>query len=208
MWGTPAIENEVLVELARHGETRTWESGVTVVSQGDAADCMYIIHSGELRVYVVGEGGRAVELNTLGAGETFGELMLNGRLRSATVETLARCTLTRVTRAHAERLVKERPDLAFHLIERLVDRVRTLTETVANLGSMDVYQRLVGLCTAQARPHEGRLCVLGMSQQRIAERVGASRAMINRLLQDLTRGGYIQPERGCIVLLRPLPSRW
>lgn len=208
MWVAPAITTEILTELARHGETRNWEAGVTVVTQGDAADCLYLVHEGELRAFVVGEGGRAVELNTLGPGDIFGELMLHGDERSATVETLSRARLTRVTRTQAERLVKNRPDLAFHPIQRLVARVRSLTQTVRNMGSMDVYQRLVGLCTALAQPHEGRLCVRGMSQQRIAERVGASRAMVNRLLQDLARGGYIELERGCIVLLRALPSRW
>jgi CRP/FNR family transcriptional regulator, cyclic AMP receptor protein len=47
-----------------------------------------------------------------------------------------------------------------------------------------------------------------LSQVRIAERLGASRAMVNRLLQDLTKGGYIEVSRGRIVLLRELPRRW
>ena len=203
-----STETAVLMELARHGDTRHWDAGVKVVTQGDAADCMFVVHSGELRAFVMGDGGRAVELNTLGPGDIFGELMLKGELRSATVETLTASRLTRVTRAHVERLLKERPDMALDLIQRLVERVRTLTQTVRNLGSMDVYQRVVGLCSMLAREHEGRLCIRGMSQQRIAQRVGASRAMVNRLLQDLARGGYIELERACIVLLRPLPPRW
>lgn len=205
---TGAIEAAVIRELAKHGETRTWEAGMTVVREGEFADCMYVIHDGELRACVVGEGGRTVELNTLGAGEFFGELMLDGERRSATVDTLTRARLTRVTRADAMRLLEERPDLAFLLIQRLVSRVRGLTRTVRSLASMDVYQRLAGMCTALATVHEGRLCVRGMSQQRLSERLGASRAMVNRLLQDLVKGGYITMERGCIVLLRPLPPRW
>ena len=42
--------NDFLVELAKLGDTRTWEPGTTVVTEGDVADCMYIIHAGELRV--------------------------------------------------------------------------------------------------------------------------------------------------------------
>ena len=208
LWIASPTETAVLVELARHGDTRQWDAGVKVVTQGGAADCMFIVHSGELRVFVMGEGGRAVELNTLGPGEIFGELMLSGSLRSATVETLTASRLTCVTRAHVERLLKERPDMAFHLIQRLIERVRTLTHTVHDLASLDVYQRVTGLFSMLAREHEGRLCIQGMSQQRIAQRVGASRAMVNRLLQDLVGGGYIELERACIVLLRPLPPRW
>ena len=205
----PENSSDILAELARLGETRTWEPGATVVTQGDAADCMYLVHDGELRAIVAGDGGRAVELNTLSAGEMFGELMLSGEPRSATVQVTARARLTRVTRAEAERALAQRPELAFELIQRLVQRVRTLTRTVGSLASVDVYGRLVGLFDALAVNDKGLRVVPGpLSQQRIAERVGASKAMVNRLLTDLARGGYIEVSRERIVLLRKLPPKW
>jgi len=201
--------DEILAELARHGETRTWEPGTAVVREGEVADCMFIVHSGELRAVVAGEGGRTVELNTLGPGEFFGELMLDGERRAATVEVTRRAQLTRVTRADVERMLASRPDLAFHLVQRLVQRVRTLTRTVGRLASVDVYGRMVGLFDALAVDDAGRRVVPGpLSQARIAERLGASKAMVNRLLQDLARGGYIDVSRERIVLLKKLPARW
>ncbi len=204
-----AQADEILVELAKLGETRTWEPGTAVVTEGEVADCMYIIHTGELRAVVAGDGGRTVELNTLGAGEMFGELMLSGERRAATVEVTVRARLTRVTRVEVERVLALRPDLAFHMIQRLVQRVRTLTTTVSRLASVDVYGRLVGLFDALAVVDEGQRVVPGpLSQARIAQRLGASRAMVNRLLQDLVRGGYIEVTRERIVLLSELPRRW
>jgi len=199
----------ILAELAKLGETRTWEPGTAVVTEGDVADCMYIVHDGELRAVIAGEGGRAVELNTLGPGEFFGELMLQGERRAATVEVTVRARLTRVTRAEVERVLASQPDLAFHFIQRLMQRVRTLTQTVGRLASVDVYGRLVGLFDALAVEQGGRRVVPGpLSQTRIAERLGASKAMVNRLLQDLARGGYVEVSREHIVLLRKLPPRW
>jgi CRP/FNR family cyclic AMP-dependent transcriptional regulator len=200
---------DMLAELAKLGETRTWEPGTAVVVEGDAADCMYIVHDGELRAVVAGEGGRVVELNTMHGGEFFGELMLGGELRSATVLVTQRARLTRIDRAQVQRLVGERPDLALQLIQTLVQRVRILTRTVRGLASVDVYGRVVGLFEALAVDEKGQRVVPGpLSQQRIAERVGASRAMINRLLHDLVRGGYNELSRGRIVLLRKLPLHW
>ena len=191
---------DILAELARLGETRTWEPG---------ANCMYLIHEGELRALVAGDGGRVVELNTLRAGELFGELMLSGEPRAATVQVTTRARLTRVTRAEAERVLAQRPELAFQLILRLVQRVRTLTRTVGRLASVDVYGRLVGLFDALAVDDKGQRVVPGpLSQQRIAERVGASKAMVNRLLTDLAKGGYIEVSRERIVLLKKLPPKW
>lgn len=201
--------DEFLVELTKRGETRTWEPGTAVVIEGDEADCLFIVHTGELRAVIAGEGGRALELNTLGPGDVFGELMLSGERRSATVEVIARARLTRVTRAEVERLLTLRPDLAFHLIQRLVQRVRALTVTVGRLASVDVYGRMVGLFDTLAVEQDGLRVVPGpLSQARIAERLGASKAMVNRLLQDLVRGGYVELSRERIVLLQRLPTRW
>ena len=201
--------DEILTELAKRGDTRTWEPGTAVVTEGDEADCMYIVHEGELRAVVAGDGGRSVELNTLVAGDIFGELMLSGERRAATVEVTVRARLTRVTRDEVERLLAARPDLALALIQRLVQRVRVLTHTVGRLASVDVYGRLVGLFDALAVEQHGQRMVPGpLSQARIAERLGASRAKVNRLLQDLTRGGYIEVSRERIVLLRKLPPKW
>jgi len=49
--------DDFLTQLARLGQTGTWESGTVVVAQGDVADCMYIAHSGELHAVVAGDGG-------------------------------------------------------------------------------------------------------------------------------------------------------
>ena len=201
--------SDLLAELARLGETRSWGPGATVVTDGDVADCMYLIHEGELRAVVAGDGGRVVELNTLRAGELFGELMLSGEPRSASVQVTNRARLTRVTRAEAERVLAQRPELAFQLIQRLVHKVRILTRTLGRLASVDVYGRLVGLFDALAVDDHGLRVVPGpLSQQRIAERVGASKAMVNRLLSDLAKGGYIEVSRGRIVLLKKLPPKW
>lgn len=201
--------NEILAELAKRGETRNWEPGMWVVTEGDLADCLYIIHSGELRAVIAGDSGRTVELNTLGPGEIFGELMLSGERRSATVEVIVRARLTRVLRAEVEEVLASRPDLAIHMIQSLVQRVRTLTFTVGRLASVDVYGRLVGLFEVLAVDEQGQRVVPGpLTQARIAERLGASRAMVNRLLQDLARGGYIEVTRQRILLLKKLPPHW
>lgn len=200
---------QALAALAQLGDTRTWEAGAVVVAEGDAADCMYLIHEGELRTYVTGDGGRAVELNTMGAGEIFGELMLSSDVRSATVQAVTRVRLTCVMRGDVQRLVALRPELAQLLIERLAQRVRVLTDTVRGLASVDVYGRLVGLFDALAVESRGQLFVPGpFSQQRIADRLGASKAMVNRLLKDLAAGGYIEMSRERILLLKKLPPHW
>ncbi len=205
----PDRHQQFLDQLARRGHTRTWQPGERVVTEGEAADALFLVHSGELRVTVAGDGGREVELNTLQAGDFFGELMLTGERRTATVQATTRAQLTRVDRGQVEQLLRERSDLAFELVQHLAERVRKLTGIARDLASKDVYGRLAGLLEALAVAQQGRRVVPGpLTQQRIADRVGASRAMVNRLLQDLETGGYIARQDGRIELLKALPARW
>ena len=78
---------------------------------------------------------------------------------------------------------------------------------ISALGG-DVYGRMLRLFGEMAEAQDGAQPVVRLSQQAIAERVGASRAMVNRIVQDLERGGYIACSRGRIELLRALPKRW
>ena len=199
----------LLDALARLGHTRIHAKGTIVVTEGEPALSMYLIHEGQLRVYVSDEDGHEVELNVMGPGEYFGELMLGSQVRSASVQTLGRVKLTMITRAEFEAVLRDKPELAFHVIQHLIERVRALSRNVQGLVSMDVYGRVSRLFGEMARDEAGVRFVPGpLSQQKIADKVGASRSMINRILQELAGGGYIKVGRERIVLLKALPKRW
>jgi CRP/FNR family cyclic AMP-dependent transcriptional regulator len=204
-----ALPASLLEELVRLGPSRQYPKGAIIVTEGEPALSMYVIQQGRLKVYVSGDDGREVELNVLGPGEYFGELMLDGQVRSASVIALTPARLTMIVRADFERTLLQRPDIAFHVIQHLIQRVRALSRNVQGLASKDVYGRIVQLFDELAREEGGTRVVPGpLSQQTIADRVGASRSMVNRILQDLTAGGYVQVSRERIVLNKPLPRHW
>jgi CRP/FNR family cyclic AMP-dependent transcriptional regulator len=179
-----------------------------IVLAGEPAEALYLVMEGSLLVYLDDDSGRVAELRRLGPGEYFGELMLSGRVRTASVRSLSPAKLCVVRRANFERILSQRPDLAFHVIQTLIERVRDLTDNVRGLALMDVYGRVARLLNESAQNPEENRRVVALSQQRIAERVGASRSMVNRILQDLVAGGYVATTRGRIELLRTLPPRW
>ena len=195
--------------LAPLGQRKRHAKGSLVVHEGDPGDSMFLIHSGELRAFVTLQGGRVLELNALLPGEFFGELILGTATRTATVEVTATAQITTVSKSAVEAALRQHPELALALISSLISRVAFLTRRVQGLVSMDVYGRMVRLLAGLAVQEQGRCLVPGpLTQQAIAERVGSSRSMINRLLKDLVLGGYIELAREHIVLLRPLPQRW
>jgi CRP/FNR family cyclic AMP-dependent transcriptional regulator len=75
----------------------------------------------------------------------------------------------------------------------------------------DVYERTVDLLNQVAlnEPGDIRVVPSSMTQQEIADRVGATREMINHILRDLTRGGFLaRDEKKRLVFTKMLPKRW
>lgn len=205
---SPALPEEFLAQLVAVAQRKAFPRNTIVVLEGDIAETLYVILEGQVRVFVADEEGKEAELNVMGPGEYFGELMLGSPRRTASVKTLTPAKLCVVQREDFERVLAARPDIAFHLVHTLIHRIRTLTTSVSNLALMDVYGRVAQLFHESAQERDGQRYVPAISQQKIAERVGASRSMINRILKDLTAGGYIQVIKSEIVLRKALPKRW
>lgn len=180
-----------------------------IVNEGDPANALYIIVSGRVKVYAANAEGREVVLLTQGAGEYFGELMLDEGPRSASVMTLEPSTFLIVPKADLREFLVQNPAFAVRLIEKLIHRVRSLTASVKSLALMDVYGRVASLLLELAEERDGTWVITEhLTQQDIASRVGASREMVSRILKDLADGGYVAVQRGCMIVNRKLPSRW
>src|SRR6266581_4022246 len=94
-------------------------------------------------------------LNTLAPGEYFGEMMLDGGLRSASVMSLEPCRLGILARERFRAFLGTHPDSALALIRHLIRRTRALTENVKDLALLDVYGRLAKLLLSLARDEDG-----------------------------------------------------
>ena len=101
------------------------------------------------------------------------------------------------------------PDVALKIIALLVGRARLATEQIKDLALRDVYQRVTRLLQSLAKEQAGVSVVSErLSQQEIADRVGASRDMVARVMRELVSGGYLSVERKVITLIKKFPARW
>ena len=203
------LSDALLREIASTGGVKRYPANAVLINEGDTADTLFIILSGRVKVYAGNESGKEVILNEHGPGEYVGEVPLDGGVRSASVMTLEPTTCALVTGANLREFIATHPDFALHLIRNLILRLRTLTDSVKSLALDDVYSRVVGLLQKLAVPEgEHRAVPQRLTQQEIADRVGASREMVNRIFKDLTIGGYLSVKGGRIVLLKNLPAAW
>ena len=206
---SPPLRDDVLHTIAASGVVRSFPKQTVLIHEGDVGDSLYIILSGRVKVYASNAAGREVVLNFHGAGEYVGEMSLDGAPRSASVLTMEPTTCAIVNRAQLRDFIAANPDFAQHLIHTLIRRARSATENVKSLALSDVYGRLVRLLNALAVEQGGNLVVHErLTQQDIADRVGASRDMIGKLMKDLVGGGYLAVEDRQITIIKKLPPGW
>ncbi|MDH4190728.1 MAG: Crp/Fnr family transcriptional regulator [Betaproteobacteria bacterium] len=203
------LDENTLRTLAPRGVLRTFPRGVIVVSEGDVTDSLYVVLSGRVKAFVAEEDGREVVLALIGAGDYFGELVLDGGPRSASVMTLEPCRFFVIPHADVEGLVAQNPEFARDLIYKLIGKVRSLTNRVFDLALKDVYGRFVRFIDENAIEQDGdRIVPERLTQSDIAARIGGSREMVSRIVKNLTAGGYISIDAKHITVHKKLPADW
>lgn len=182
----------------------------TIFNEGESSDALFILISGQLKVFTRGESGRELVYNTIEPGEFFGELFLDGGVRSASVRAMVTSHCIRVDQSHIRKLIGDYPEFAECLIHSLINRLRHATGLSKSLALNDVYQRTVDLLERMAVDEgQRRIVPAVLTQQEIADRVGATREMINQVIRELMRGGFlIRDDERRLVLLKRFPTRW
>lgn len=196
--------------LALRGMLRSYRKHSVVITEGDQGESLFVLLQGSVKVYATDENGREIIYGTIDAGDYFGEMSLDGGPRSASVMTLEPSTCAVVSRAAVREHLAEEPEFALDLVAQVIRRARTATETARQMALMDVYGRVVATLEGHAGPATAEAPVLltQITHQGIANRVGASREMVSRLLKDLERGGYVELGVKRITLRKKLPARW
>lgn len=203
------VSDADLRALAERAGTRSYPKQAMIVNEGDESDSLYLILSGRVKVYLADEHGKELILAIKGPGQYFGEMVLDGQARSASVMTLEPAQFAILSRADFRAFLLAHAEVALQLIQNLIRVARGLNRSVRNLAMLDVYGRVARILLELAVERDGKLVIPErLTQKDIAARVGASREMINRILRDLTAGGYVSVQDGRITINKAPPQRW
>ena len=204
-----AIGDAFVRELAALGRVRTYPRNTVFITEGDSSDAVFVILTGKVKAFVSDAEGHELILNTQHAGDYVGEMALDGKPRSASVVTLEPTTFSVVQRQPLREAIRRNPDFALDMIGKVIERAREATDNVKNLALLDVYGRVARLLLNMAVETDGKLRIPEkITQQEIAERVGASRDMVSRIFRDLTVGGYISVENRIVTINKKPPAKW
>ncbi|MFD2839979.1 Crp/Fnr family transcriptional regulator [Populibacterium corticicola] len=192
------IDSMVKVELNR---------GEVLFDEGENGDRLYIIEEGKIKLGSSSGDGRENLLAILGPGEMFGELSLfDPGPRSLSASAVSDSVLYELEHSALVRVIEERPVVAKHLLTALARRLRRTNEALADLVFSDVPGRvakaLLDLSTRFGeRVDEGIRVAHDLTQEELAQLVGASRETVNKALADFAGRGWVRREGRAVVLL-------
>lgn len=202
------LEHDELESFSRVAVPRSFPAATRVFHEGDRSDACYIVRAGSFRVTREHSDGRAITLATLGPGDIFGELaMLDGEVRSASVEALSDGELLALPAGEVRALLARHPEITVKLVGALVRRLRAANERISRQSFQTVPSRVAGvllqLVAEEAHGAAEGEVTIRMNQSDLAQLAGTSRESVSRFLADLERAGVVRPGRGRVTVLAP-----
>ena len=181
--------------------------GQSLFKEGDDGDHLFVVSRGKVKLGTKSIDGRENLLMILGPGDMFGELSLfDSGPRTATATAVTDSKLLALGQDKVIPWVKEHPEVSLQLLARLASRLRRTNEVVGDLVFSDVPGRVakalidLGVKFGDKRS-EGLFVNHDLTQEELAQLVGASRETVNKALADFAQRGWLRLEARSVMIL-------
>lgn len=195
--------------LVGRGVRRHQSRGEPVLHEGDPTDHVLILLSGWVRVFATTRDGGVVLIALRGPGDVIGDLAsLQNGPRSANVEALQDIRFVQLRAEEFTSYLYQRPAIAVGMLRQMAQRLREAESAWKNVATLDVARRvathLLQLAEIYGKPERSGLVVrTPLTQQDIADRIGASRRGVARALATLRERGVVRTGRQVFVIAAP-----
>ena len=184
-----------LERIGKRKSTREYKNKETVFKQGEVADAMFYVETGDVKLTVLSKRGKKAVIAIFRAGDLFGEGCLGTpslRLSSATAVHPAR--ITRVEKTTIVRIIHDDPEFARLFIAHLVSRVVRIEEDFVDQLFNSSEKRLARTLLLLARfgePGQSHSAILKVSQGTLAEMIGTTRSRVSFFMNRFRKLGLI-----------------
>jgi len=181
--------------------------GEILFREGETEDRLYVVVAGKIKLGRSGSAGRENLLAVLGPGQMFGELsVFDPGPRSTTATAVTAVEVRTLEHDELMRWIEGHPEVARSLLGQLAARLRRANDVVADLVFSDVPGRVAKQLLELARrfgdrKDDGVHVHHDLTQEELAQLVGASRETVNKALADFAARGWIRLEPRSVTLL-------
>jgi CRP-like cAMP-binding protein len=192
------VERSGVSALTRQLQPVDFPRGHTVFADGEPGDRLYIIISGKVKIGQRSLDGQENLLIIMGPSDMFGEMSIfDPGPRTASATTITEVRAVSMNRNALRAWIADRPEIAEQLLRVLARRLRRTNNNLADLIFTDVPGRvakqLMQLAQRFGTQEDGALRVThDLTQEEIAQLVGASRESVNKALAEFAHRGWIR----------------
>ncbi len=201
------LDDEAAAALSAAMTTIRLDKGAVLFREGDTGARLYVVLSGKIKLGRSGSAGRENLLAVLGPGQMFGELSIfDPGPRSTTATAVTRCEMRSLDQPELFRWLTGRPEVARGMLAQLAGRLRRANDVAADLVFSDVPGRvakaLLELASRFGDTRDDGVHVNhDLTQEELAQLVGASRETVNKALADFAARGWIRLEPRSVTLI-------
>jgi CRP-like cAMP-binding protein len=203
------VDPSAVQDLKSALEPVTFPRAHVIFAEGELGDRLYIILSGKVKIGRKSPDGRENLLAVFGPSDMFGELSIfDPGPRTSTATTVTEVQAVTMDRAALREWIAKRPEIAEQLLRVIARRLRRTNNMLADLIFTDVPGRvakaLLQLAHDFGTQEGGMLRVThDLTQEEIAQLVGASRETVNKALADFAHRGWLRLEGKSVLILEP-----
>ncbi|GAA2518711.1 Crp/Fnr family transcriptional regulator [Pilimelia columellifera] len=203
------VDADAAAALAKEMETVDVRKGDVVFNEGEQGDSLYIVIAGKIKLGRRAADGRQNLISVMGPSDMLGELSLfDPGPRTATATAVTDTRLARLRKQSLRPWLADRPEIAEQLLRVLARRLRRTNDALADLIFTDVPGRvaknLLQMASRFGTRDGGVLRVThDLTQEELAQLVGASRETVNKALADFASRGWLRLDGKSVIILDP-----
>lgn len=197
--------------LTTHVMQRKFSAGELIFGEAEPCTGLYVIESGNVRIFKSSAGGREQVLSIDGPGSSIAELpVFDGGNFPASAQAVNDCALLFFSKKDFQTLCLQHPDVALKVLRVVGSRLRRLVGIIEELSFTTVRQRLVAMLVRLAKSsgqkqNDGLMITLPANNNELAAQIGTVRELVSRNLSRLQSENLIQME-GRTVTIANLPK--
>jgi len=202
---TPQTREKVSVEAGEGTTIGAWGEGSSIFAQGDAADSLFNIQKGKIKITVVSSAGKEAVIAVLGTGDFFGEGCLAGQqLRMSTAVAMTDCSIMRIERAIVVERLRNEPAfskqlLSYMLTTRSIRIEEDLVDQIFNSSEKRLARALLLLANF-GKDGEPETVIAKISQETLADMIGTTRSRVSFFMNKFRRLGFIDYYNGTLEI--------
>jgi CRP-like cAMP-binding protein len=182
--------------------------GEWIFVHGDAADRIYLLQKGRMKITALSEDGHEVLHEIVGPGEVFGDTStILGIPRTTSAQALETSVVSEIYRSDLEILLRMHPELSFQLLKSVGLRLKKAEAQLVNVICNDVSQRvreaLIDLMVTESDTLSNEPVKIPITQQDLANLIGASRQKTSQALKELEDSNVLRLMYRSILLIAP-----